>query len=462
MRPQIRKPIWLVLLMIISLVTSGTSAQEDTPDWIVDLIPNASTEGVIDKLLAQAPIPLTSGELLLTETFDTPDAWEIFEASAGETSIENGYYRIVQGAVGAVLWGQYPPEHDNAIIEVETEQLSTSNNNGYGIMCRAHPNNNSDGYYFNISGNGSYNIRMRQNRQVTDLIEDTPSSVINQGQAINRIMAVCFEDLLALYVNGVFIDSVRDNTFERGFTGLSAFSTRSTAPTDITFDNLRIWSVMETDETTVPIGRPANPQQALITQLEQGNTPIIIGELLREETFDSADSWPESSRANADLRVADSVYRMTSGSTRWSWSVDPEIYNSGVIVQVTINQLSEELNNGYGIICNGISMASSTGYYLNISGDGFASLFASDGNDFITLQGWTPNDAINQGGENILTAVCVEDYLALYANGVLLYEMQDTRLPRGGLGFALVGYDDNIVVDLTYDNLRIWSASLGG
>ena len=58
---------------------------------------------------------------------------------------------------------------------------------------------------------------------------------------------------------------------------------------------------------------------------------------------------------------------------------------------------------------------------------------------------------------NTLTAVCVDDYLAMYVNGDLIAEARDKTLTSGynSMVIALVEEEDTLQVQ--FDNLNIWT-----
>ena len=155
-------------------------------------------------------------------------------------AIQDGEYRA-KAWDGGFMWVIQPPAFTDTVIEVETTQLSDYRNNAYGVMCRAAPTDNSNGYYFLISGDGQYTIRRGAVDEVGALIPWTGSGAIRQDQGINRIKAVCVEDYLALYVNDEFVAETHDTYFSRGFTGLSAAVVEG-GDVDVAFDDLTVWS----------------------------------------------------------------------------------------------------------------------------------------------------------------------------------------------------------------------------
>mgnify|MGYP000023229807 CR=1 FL=1 len=74
---------------------------------------------------------------------------------------------------------------------------------------------------------------------------------------------------------------------------------------------------------------------------------------------------------------------------------------------------------------------------------------------------WTASDLINQEADarNQITAVCVNDYYALYINGVLAGEARDSNFTNGLVGMSVIVFEEDSEVFIAFDNLRVWSAS---
>jgi hypothetical protein len=184
------------------------------------------------------------GELLLADNFTESDSWENYSDAAQHVDfhVENGVYHA-QASDGGFMWTLGGDSYTDTILEVQTRQLSTGNNNSYGVMCRASPENNSDGYFFFISGDGQYTVRRGSNREVNALIPWTGSSAIHTGQSINVLRAICIGDYLALYVNDTFVAETHDSLYHQGYAGLTAAVPKS-GTVDVNFANLSIWAGM--------------------------------------------------------------------------------------------------------------------------------------------------------------------------------------------------------------------------
>jgi hypothetical protein len=179
---------------------------------------------------------------LLREQFDQAYAWRprLAEAYGIDFRVEGGAYRARSAQTGFVS-GLNADLHTDVVIEVETTQLSDERNNAYGVLCRASPNNDGDGYYFLISGDGYASIRRGVTERVEGLVDWAQTGSVNQDRGVNRIRAVCVGDYLALYVNDQFVAETRDRRYSEGYAGLTA-AVAEGGTVDVAFDDLTIWA----------------------------------------------------------------------------------------------------------------------------------------------------------------------------------------------------------------------------
>ncbi|MFQ3566008.1 MAG: hypothetical protein SNJ59_03325 [Aggregatilineales bacterium] len=181
------------------------------------------------------------GDLLLEEDFDRASAWEWYRdpSRSIDMRVQDGVYRAQAGA-GTLMWALNAQMHTDVVIQVDTQRVSGDVINAHGLMCRASPSGNGNGYYFLISADGAYTIRRGAGDQVTPLVPWQTSRALNRGQVINRLRVVCIGDYLALYVNGEFVAEARDNRYHTGVAGLAVAAPNS--PIEVTFDRVIIWS----------------------------------------------------------------------------------------------------------------------------------------------------------------------------------------------------------------------------
>lgn len=193
---------------------------------------------------------VTTGDALLTVTFDDPAAWETgsYPVDADDPNavlaIEDGRYRIDYRAdrSASLTWGAGGAAYENVVIEVETEQLDGTNDNLYGVACRLVEDANGDasGYLLLISGDGHYGIAELSRKTLDFVLEWHASDSIAQGPAQNALRAVCVDDYLALYANGDFLGSVTDDRYTRAGQVALVAGTVGDETISIAFDTLRV------------------------------------------------------------------------------------------------------------------------------------------------------------------------------------------------------------------------------
>ena len=181
-----------------------------------------------------------TGEIIESVSFDHTYEWESYvnPAQHVEFTIEDGEFRA-RAWDGGFTWALNARTHENVVIQADVEQTSDYADNAFGLMCRASPTNNGNGYFFFISGDGYYTLRRGAADEVNPIIPWTPTSAIQQGKAINRIRIVCVDDYLALYVNGEFVAEAHDDLFGSGFAGLTA-AVPEGGEVDVRFDDVVI------------------------------------------------------------------------------------------------------------------------------------------------------------------------------------------------------------------------------
>jgi tRNA A-37 threonylcarbamoyl transferase component Bud32 len=379
------------------------------------------------------PIDVVSplGGVLLQDGFrDENSGWEVGEFEAGRLRYDQGVYAVTSSGSGMLMWGVAHRNISDMVIDVDATQISApvNDNNAYGVMCRVQPND--DGYLLRISGDGFYAIHRVVDDEFQALSDWTPSEAILQGNATNRIRAVCDGTRLALYANGELLAEVEDATFTQGDVALTA-TTFEDEPTTIHYDDLVV----------------ATPEDAARS-----------AEVLYLEDFGEATSgwylWQADDGSVTEIE--DGHFLIFSAAGGWMWSRS-EVQFTDVVIDADATQVSapENDNDGYGVLCRAQTTDGSDGYALVISGDGFYSIHKISGGQWEALVGWTRSDAINLGNAtNHIQAVCRGTALALRVNGQLLAETSDATYTSGAIGLAATTFEDD-PVEIHFDNLIV-------
>lgn len=182
----------------------------------------------------------TSGSLLMQDDFSDPSTgWEVGDYDTGSVGYRFDAYSVESNGGGSTMWGVANRTFSDTVVEVEAEQISApaNDNNDYGVMCRVQENN--DGYFLLISGDGLFSILKRAEGSFEHLVQWTESDAIKQGNATNQIRATCDGSTLALAVNGQQLAAVEDTSFSSGDLALTTTSYEEESTT-VYFDDLRV------------------------------------------------------------------------------------------------------------------------------------------------------------------------------------------------------------------------------
>ena len=182
------------------------------------------------------------GDEVLTENFDAVGDWDTLDEDGAYLNVEDGVYRASLDWSGRFIWGVNGEVHTDAVIEVDMQFSGPEHLTTGGIICRASPQNTGEGYYFLIAANGRYSIRRGVSNSADGLVTWQDHDAIKTDGEVNRLRAECVGNLLQFFVNDEFLDNVRDESYQRGYTSLTIGMPQNTVRAGIvTFDNLRVW-----------------------------------------------------------------------------------------------------------------------------------------------------------------------------------------------------------------------------
>lgn len=180
------------------------------------------------------------GEALFIADFEEPYGWDQYDSDGLSLLITDGVYRAELSRPNLYLWGLNRQMHSDVVIEAEAYVRSSYARGIYGLMCRAGAENDSRGYAFLVSVNGSFSIRRSNGTAFDPLVQWQSHSAIRRGPARNRLRAVCQQDYLAFYINGEFIADIFDERYSRGLGGVVVGVTDD-GRVAVDFDNFSIW-----------------------------------------------------------------------------------------------------------------------------------------------------------------------------------------------------------------------------
>ena len=183
-------------------------------------------------------------EILFFDDFNGEQdcGWATYSRGGGVAAIENASMQLTVSQPGQIWWTNPTRNFDDVVIRTEARQVSGSDDNAYGLICRYQ--NPENFYAFLISGDGYYAIAKYQSgsENVIYLTENgqfQPSEEIHTGIASNELLVSCIGNQLSMEVNGAPLLTVTDPTFVTGDIGLAA-STLQAETGVIEFDNVQV------------------------------------------------------------------------------------------------------------------------------------------------------------------------------------------------------------------------------
>lgn len=175
--------------------------------------------------------------------------------------------------------------------------------------------------------------------------------------------------------------------------------------------------------------------------------------ILSDDFSDNTNDWytGESSDGRADITGGKLIIEVYTESYI-VWSNLPNIYDSLLMV-VNAQVLNPVRDGDFGFICGMRDSENFTA--LEISEDGYYTIWKYENNQFISLVDWTYSEKINQNGNYTLAAYCGSDAIFLAINNTILAETVDPNYRPGRVGLV-AGCYQNPNISLGFDDFVIY------
>ncbi len=187
--------------------------------------------------LASAPTP----SAVLFEDGEFTNSCDLESTADVERFVQNGQYQMRVITPSYIGWTECTEvEYADFVMEVDTTQVSGSDNNAYGVILR-YGLESDEFYAFLISGDGYYAFTLdgANHADPEFLAEWTESSAIRQGAQTNHLKVVAVGPSIKYYVNDQLLGEVQDSRFTTGTLGFFV-GTIDEGDLTISFDNLRV------------------------------------------------------------------------------------------------------------------------------------------------------------------------------------------------------------------------------
>jgi len=227
---------------------------------------------------------------------------------------------------------------------------------------------------------------------------------------------------------------------------------------------------IDDNDTCIPTGgfinalRPVKLAMPLINAAAQGRVMIveapseparapISGDAVFADDFSNASSgWPQDSTEDTRRAYSGGTYQMDVTSDKfWSWAPAPVNTPPDVILSVDARVLTSTGESDFGLLCR--YQDSRNFYALEISEDGYFSIWKSVNDETTSIIDWTQSTEVHTSSATTIGAACIGSRLTLTADGVVLGEAADDDLAEGGVGL-IAGTWEKGGLSLAFDNFQ--------
>jgi len=210
--------------------------------------------------------------------------------------------------------------------------------------------------------------------------------------------------------------------------------------------------------------RPINLAKDMIEAAKRGEVainswenPNVVyqgtGEILFEDDFSNAGSgWLNTADADGRRTYENGEYSIEVISPMyWYWS-DQYFPYDALMAEADVRVVKSVGDADYGFVCGMQDDQNFTA--LEISEDGYFTIWKQVGDEFLTLIDWTYSEKLAGAGPYRLAAQCSREKLLLAVDGVLLGEVQDPEFTPGSFGM-IAGTFETGGFKVAFDNLII-------
>lgn len=230
-----------------------TATPSPSPVWFP---PTATPTPVPTRAISPTPTPaLALGDLVLSDDFDTPGAWQTYRSATGSAAYEQRQLTLaVNAAKGYLTSLRDAPEVSNAYIEVVLQPNLCQGQDTFGLLLRA--TNEFNAYRWVITCQGQMRLERLQSGRSLPLSDWIELGEIQVNPLVETHLAAwLYQDRLRLFVNGFEELSLRDPVFASGRIGVFARAAGDSA-LSVSFRRLRIYAI---NPVLLPTATPSTP-----------------------------------------------------------------------------------------------------------------------------------------------------------------------------------------------------------
>ncbi|MBN2500717.1 MAG: protein kinase [Anaerolineales bacterium] len=176
------------------------------------------------------------------------------------------------------------------------------------------------------------------------------------------------------------------------------------------------------------------------------------GDVLYEEDFSVSDVWDVGNSDNGSITYVNEGYEIEVVVDDYLiWGNAYQTFGDAVI-SVDAQVVNSSTEGDFGIICR--YQDAGNFYGLEVTEDGYYSIWKYVDNEFTKLVDWTISREIPTSGTMTLTGACVGNTLTLAVDGAPLVEVQDNTFRSGDIGL-IAGTWSNPGLRVRFDNVVV-------
>jgi len=179
------------------------------------------------------------GEDLLVDDFSGEPLWPVSRGASGSAAYGKGEFTLAVSAPRGLVMSLRPkPDLSNFYLEIDAFPSLCREKDAYGLMLRAQ--STQDYYRALFTCGGEARVERVKGGKVTPLQDWVSSGQAISGALVKTRLGVwAWRDELRIFVNDVYLLSVRDPLWPAGKIGLLARAAGDT-PLTVSFSNLRV------------------------------------------------------------------------------------------------------------------------------------------------------------------------------------------------------------------------------
>lgn len=186
-------------------------------------------------------------EVILEDDFSDDSIWGLLDETTTSIAYDQEALRIKVFEKNWIVWTTPNAEmYEDVHVEVTAHNNDGEPTTAFGIMC--YQQEEASSYYYGLVTPGGEYIIAKAVTDETDFFFTNDnqwgsSDLIEDNATSYRIGMDCGDGVLSLYVNGQLVDSVTDETYTSGTSGLVVWSGEDISSADVTFDDFIVTSL---------------------------------------------------------------------------------------------------------------------------------------------------------------------------------------------------------------------------